>query len=278
MQKEVIVQPVIVIDSLDQLENSVLSGIFPYIRVMSEDKGIIVSAKKTGKHLEKIRAHWRFVRHKIEKELPPGKYLIECAYDSAKRNIHPYEFTKPVGFIAPNEKPVVTQKTELDPQKAMSLSTAEIMKLVKENAELSAENKWLLQMNADLSKKLQAQELAMSTMLQDDDDTPELSEVEKIGNALNNIIPQAIPMLDRWFDLQEKKIMIQGGGNPPQQKTIPRTVPVQQDQVYAQQYNALNELFNQGQDEQANEILSQIAAQNPALYNRLCQDLDLMDA
>jgi len=284
------------IHNLEDVELNVLRGVFPYVRLLDEDGRIIVSAKKTRGKSEMIRSHWAFIRNKLEREMPAGDYIIECAYDAAKKNVHQYAFTKTVDYVAPEPHIKPLGNTEFDANKFSQKMDKSLIDLIKQNAELSSENKFLMQQNGMLSERVKSLEQQVETLMEEHDEQPvALSEGERLLNAANQIIPVALPMLDKYFELQNKKLdlMYQQGRQQPQShpaQGIPRKIPanrVQQntqeqnqesEQQYAQQLAALDQLFNSGQDDEANGYLEQIAAVNPDLYNRICRDLNLEDA
>lgn len=267
------------IERLDELELNVLRGVFPYVRLIGTDESVIVAAKKTRGKPELIRAHWSFIRQKIDVDLPAGTYVIECAYDASRKNVHSYYFTKGVDHVPTARIEPKVNVDIKDPQKM----DKEYIATIKENAELMAENKFLMQTNSMQAARIQHLEETLNNLLEDADEKETLSDGEKLLNAANSILPTALPMLDRFFELKERELMLKYGNGASGSGGVKRRIPASKPQAqpsadYQAQLGALDQLFNQGREEEANNILAELEISNPALYTRLCNDLDLEDA
>lgn len=265
----------ITIQKLEDLEANVLRGVFPYVRLCTVDGEVIVSAKKTRGKSENIRAHWSFIRQKLEYELPDGEYCIECAYDSARKNVHQYLFTKQPGYV-PEAKPV----PELP--KANVKMDKDYISTIKENAELGAENRFLTEQNRLLSQRITELEAALSEALEDSEESQDLSEGNTMVKGLTEIWTQAAPMLDHFFALKNRELELKYGGAPQQngqgiKKKIPVSNPAQSS-VYQEQFQTLDQMFNDGRETEANEILAHVYNTNRPLFDQLCKDLNLEDA
>lgn len=263
------------IKKLEDIEVNILKGLFPYVRLLDAAGGVIVSAKKTRGNAERIRAHWNFIRQKIEYELPDGEYIIECAYDAARKNVHQYFYIKEPGFV-PAPKPVELHKPTVKMDK-------DYIETIKENAQLSATNTFLIQQNELLSRRISELEAALEEATEEAEEK-ELSEApNQMVTGLKEIWAQAAPMLDHYFALRNRELELKYK-NPqqsPGEKKIPRKVPVSNpanSALYKQQFDTLNALFESNDENKINEanaILDQLSVQNLPLYNQLIKDLNL---
>jgi hypothetical protein len=93
------------------------------------------------------------------------------------------------------------------------LSVEQAVKNVKESAEATAENAFLKKENEDLRKKLSEMESRMKALeLSSEEDEDGLDDDQPDSGPLSwlkETVPAVLPALDRYFDLEEKKLNLQ---------------------------------------------------------------------
>jgi hypothetical protein len=96
-------------------------------------------------------------------------------------------------------------------------------------------------------------------------------------------------MLDNFFALKNRELELKyGNNNRANPGNIPAKIPVNQmkqntgidtnNHIYQEQYKTLAYMFDNGQSDQANEVLAALFKTNKALYDQLCTDLNLEDS
>lgn len=215
----------------------------------------------------KIDSHLNVIASRLKSELyPDGIYYVLMAQSINKtKSPDRYPITKgvlkpehleekaPVTIVTKAES-VLTWDSALSMQKQISDLTAEVTRLKFENN--------LLQSELD--------------NIEDNEDNEGLSET-KSGTQmfLSETLPSLMPVLDRWFQHEDKKLDLER--LKLQQKTKSNIKPQRKPIVVGSQehLNIIEHYYNTTQDDKLSRELDRLEAANFDLYKQVCEKLKI---
>jgi hypothetical protein len=280
-------------ERLKQLDTIIQSRQYPFFCLLDEHRKIIVPAKRLRRtDVNEYFKHWAFIKMKLANELEPGKYILECFYDTARKNSSDYPIEKSAHISILD--PVILQ----DPtpkKKPFNMDEKEYIEIIKENERLKAEKSLLMVEVKMLQEKIENLEEELNEMegLADEASTG-------IKGGMEAITP-LIPMFEKFMEQRDRQLNLEElrlkKVAPKTKKKIYRIAqnqqaqPLQQQQQENQQQQEEQNINDQPSEYEilidrldmlldndpdlANQELDIIQLNNPNLYNQLVIDLDL---
>lgn len=213
---------------------------YPYVALFSDTNKMMVHYP-ANTSVTKGKAGWERVRKRLlSKGLPDGFYIVK-GKASPLKNVSPDVFYFKKGNVKEKELPPI-QLAEPSKKSVDVLTYDAAIAANKDIANLTAEVSRLKMEIADRDKSIQVLEDDISEY---EDDIAELSEKGGISDSkqyLEDLVTTAIPIADRYFDLQEKKLALRAqelnGGQrvltPQQPQPQPQPSPPQPPKPTAQ--------------------------------------------
>lgn len=218
----------------------------------------------------KIDTHLNTITSRLKSELYPDGVYYVCMAQSINKTKAPDKYPVVKGQLKPEHlaehKPVVTviekQENVLTWESALAMQK-QISDLQGQVTQLKFENN-LLQSELD--------------NLDDDDNSGlnEGNEVKAPNSFLSETIPSMLPILDRYFDLEEKKLNLQQLKF--QQKQRPASPLRKPITVGSQEHlNIIEHYYNTKQEGKLDAELDKLEAANEELYKQVCVKLGIVD-
>lgn len=198
------------IHTLDGLLQLIREQQYKHVSLRSIDGQIMVPINPPRTSVEK-RLNEIVKRVQV---LPDGVYAIRCQSASGAQfyDIHYFgkgKYDKDIlnSPKSQSQQIIIQQPQVMSERPAAGLLTYEqSFSMIQENSDLKARNMFLEQQNALLQERINLLEAKIDE--RDEDNLGENSTLGFIGSTLKEIVPSIIPVFDRHFDLQEKKIAL----------------------------------------------------------------------
>ena len=217
--------------------------------------------------------HLDTITNRLKTDLYPDGlyYIVLNTYVANSKNSKKFPIVK--GILNPEElkeqsKPVTT----IIQQSHEVLTWDSAMKLHQELVELKSEVKRLEYENNLLQQQLEELETESESL----EDAP---AGNSILSYLKETIPSLMPIVDKHFELQERRLLLEelklskAPHTPPQQKK-----PLQRTKIVAGTQNHLNLIehyFNTDNETRLNEELDKLQNVSEQLYNDVCKKLGI---
>lgn len=195
--------------------------------------------------------------HSLGKTSSPDRYAVlkgkvapEVLAEAEKRSI---PLTPTIIERSPDvlsyDKALQYQSEISELKNTVALRDMEIQKLKEELAELEEENAGLSETQTESTTK----------------------------SFLTELVPQAMPILDRWFSLEEKKLDLEA---LKLNRPAPKKSPTQTRQIVAgtqEHLDVIENYYNAENEEALNRELDKLQDANPDLYNQVLERLNLSE-
>jgi hypothetical protein len=235
-----------------------------FLRVTSLDGRVILPFNPIGKNpLTRLTD-----AEKKLPSLPDGVYIFQ-AQDSLSPGAFSHRLLFGKGKYDETQELTISEPPAKS-QALPMLSVENALKNVQDSAKATAENEYLKKeneelkrKNEELSEKLKALEYLQTE--EEEDGMEEEPEGPELTKWLNNTLPTLLPLADRYFDLEEKKLELQKSrliSSPPKKRAgLPP--------INSPEYHTLVEEISSLEDAQFFEVMNKIKAQSPAHYNAI---------
>lgn len=227
----------------------------------------------------KPEVHIKTCLKRLSSPIHPEGYYYLCMAHSIGYSKQPdkYLFTK---GNAPKEMPATTQnnaqafssnKNDLLTVSAALNYISEIAELKNKVFSLETENKNLKDENAVLNAELEEMER----------EGEGLSEKKPSDTLeyLKETAPTILNALDRYFELQDKRLSLEekkiNTKQQQTQQTIKRTIKIETGSP--QHLNLIRSLYNKGAEDKLNIELDKLESANNELYLQICNELNLIE-
>lgn len=269
--------------TLADLKKTVRSQGFKMAALRAPDGTRIVSFNKYNPKAKDLDAQFKTIETRLKSGLyPDGIYYVLLAHNIVGSK-NPLEFPIAQGKLSPSElaefekkQLPLTPATIVQPSEQV-LSWDSALKMQQEISDLKNKVNLL-----ELEKKNLLEQIA--EMEAEEDDALAESEVTQnpLVKSLADLVPTLASLADRYFESEDKKIelerlKIQNQAKAPQSNNSQpkgrRIVPIGS----REHLQLIENLYNEGNDEALNEELDKLQAKNPALYDKVCKELDLFE-
>jgi hypothetical protein len=264
-------------DVIQKIRIGIDSGIYKCVRLSmkkgknSNDVDVIVPFNLPNDP-HGVEERLKYIIHKLDQVVEPGHYEITCASSfgrNAAKDFFPVTVLKreKLKIIPQNDKD--NSETILNAEAMSEISLDEYIAVIKENAELKAQNTALLNQISDLQDELTKQPLSdPSAMAQNSTGDRILTSFDNALPTIANLIGKHYEQKDRLIGLKEKQLS-QGKVSVKNKNVI-----LEQRKKWNELADHLDELFEQNQDAFNNEMDS-IQQSDPKLYDFLCNKLGI---
>lgn len=231
-----------------------------------------------------IKEHFKICIKRLNSEAVPEGYYYFCFANSLRQSNSPDKFIYRKGNVSAdalsdNQKfifPNGSNKNDLlSVQSALAYIT-QIAELKTENNRLTMENKQLLDENTVLKAELA--EADRSADAEEEGVGEGDGSLADVKSFLNDQSPTIINFMDRYFELQEKKLNLQekihvnGSGKAQHKRNIKKIEPGS-----AEHLNLIRTLYKNNDDDRMNKELDVLEEKNPEAYELICNELDIQD-
>lgn len=267
----------------DKLKKDLENGIYKMIRLVQifpdGEPRVIITYNKFTKTGELIN-RFNYIRNKVDSgQLPPGDYELNLRVSPTNNTmVDILKFSIKPKSVVLNDNTIVDKTSEQETEDMNNVDFDDYVALIKANAELKATNTYLIQELEFYKRELKFyQDNRSSNMPATLQDAPqEKSVAEIITNTLGDTFASAVPILDKYFDLQtrrldleEKKITTNTPTKPKAKKmakSIEEIAELTADELYD---------LEESDPDEFNRRLDDLEAKNPELYDMVCEILGI---
>jgi len=259
----------------EQIKRLALDEGFKYASLEDQDGRKLLPYNINKNKVVKLEAHFALIKKKLDSEiLDEGIYCVCCA-NAPNQTQDPTRFYIQKGTgatVEQNPTIVIREKNNSRGESVLSWQQA-----IENNdiiARLTIEKKFLTEKNNELGayvKELEA-ELEISKSKELAEKIPESST----SKFLNEIAPSIPSILDRYFDLEERKLT---KGNPVNKKINQSfKKPLRMFKTGSEEHLVhIEKLYTDGNEEKFNEQLDRIEKSNTEIYNQLLVKYNLVE-
>jgi len=232
-----------------------------------------------------IKEQFKKCVQRLNSEAVPEGYYYFCFANSLRQSGNPDKFIYRKGnvsadalsdhqkFIFPNG----TSKNELISVQSALAYITQIAELKTENNSLKMENKALKDENVVLNAELE--EAYRSEDAEEEEGVGEgKGPLSDVKSFLNDQGPTIMGFMDRFFELQDKKLNLQekiyasGNGKPQKKRIIKKMEPGSEEHL-----NLIRKLWKDDDDDRMNKELDILEEKNPEAYKLICVELEIQD-
>lgn len=258
-----------VLTDLNKVEKKILSLGCKFLRLQTLDGSPVVSFNMVGKP-------WKPKFTEIVRRmptLPDGIYNFQCQ-DNISKGAFSHSVLYGKGKFEPlSENPPVKQLAEIRSESPL-LSVESAMENVKASANALAENSFLKQENERLKKDLADCNTKLEALKYLEEEEEETEEPSAGLSWLKETVPALLPLADRFFEMEEKKLALQEkkflhekGYEIPgvQKRKETNALPP----IGSPDFARLVEEITNLPDEKFDFVMKQLQTQSPAHYNAI---------
>lgn len=238
-----------------------------------------------------IKKHFQQALKRFNSDLIPDDYYYFCLSLTARKAKDPDKFLVKKGNPqqdqpTKNIQPVQTKNDLISINAALDYIT-QIANLKNDVTRLELENKQLKEECAELSAELEELEAEKGEGLSENKNNSTV-------DYLKETAPTVLASLDRYFELQERKIQLeekkiekgiftpsqQSQTKPGTQKQTVKRKPIQKltfEIGSPEHLNYVRLLYNSNREEELNKELDKLEQQTPAEYEIICNELNLFE-
>lgn len=252
-----------VLTNLSQVEKKLLETGAKFLRLTTLEGSVIVPFNQMGKPW---KPRYNEIVRKIP-TLPDGVYIFQ-----AQDTLSPGAYSHKIVYGKGNFEPLTEAPSQAVQVKSETplLSVETAVENVRKSSEALAENSYLKKEVEALKAEIERlkTELQAVEYLEDEEET---EEEENPGmNWLKETIPALLPLADRYFDLEEKKLNFQRekhlskNGTGTQGKGKPKLPP-----IGSPQFNEMVEEISGLSDKDFEIVMKKLQTQAPAHYRAI---------
>lgn len=266
----------------DKLKKDLENGIYKMIRLVQifpdGEPRVIITYNKFTKTGELIN-RFNYIRNKVDSgQLPPGDYELNLRVSPTNNTmVDILKFSIKPKSVVLNDNTIVDKTSEQETEEMNNVDFDDYVNLIKENAELKATNTYLIQELEFYKRELKFyQDNRSNTPATLQDAPQEKSMAEIITNTLGDTFASAVPILDKYFDLQTRRLDLEEKKittNTPQ-KSKPKKMAKSIEEIAELTADELYDLEESDPDE-FNRRLDDLEIKNPELYDMVCEILGI---
>lgn len=249
---------------------------FPELKALATEQGYKLAALEDsqGKRIQpfnkptiKIEKQFSTIQNRLKNNLfPEGVYYVLLAHN-INRAKEPDRYTIAKGRVK-NEAQIQTPNLSERKESAPAVLTYDsALKMQKEIAELQSEKRTLMNEKASLEARIRVLEEELSQPLEE--------QTSGIKTFIEEGMPSVMPIIDRYFDVQEKKLALEEKRlslhdrvNKKEKPQFKRLIPGSKEHL-----TLIETLYNNGNDEKMNAELDKLEKANKELYLKVCKEL-----
>lgn len=264
----------------DKIKAGIDNEVFKVIRLVkctSSGQDVIIGFSSLGK--DQAYERLKYIRHKLENDLEPGEYEIQCKngftkgalQESFRITIEP----KPTVQIIHNDEDKKEQEPKIHSDMERDVITIEeYTKLIRELESYKAKCALLMteiELRNQFGNVTQQQQKGLS-------DNGMNSFGSSLMETIKEVAPSALQMLEKRLEQRDRELTLQENAMNNNLVKVRKNPPSQGQQIQTADdvANYLYDLY--GKDQHAfNVELDKIEASNPQLYSYVCEKLGITE-